>query len=76
MDEKWRIEVDHGACVGTGLCADAEPDCFKIEGGRSVVLRSLVEANERYLDVVEDCPVGAVSVYDAVTGARIDPGSR
>ncbi|MEU3838587.1 ferredoxin [Streptomyces sp. NPDC028635] len=76
MDEerttRWRVEADHGVCIGTGICAGVAPQRFQVVDGRSVPPAGELEPDEDVLDAVESCPVEALRVRDAVTGAVLD----
>jgi ferredoxin len=69
MNERWRVTVDRGACLGSGLCAGSAPKHFRLEDGRSRPVEELIEPDEVVLDAAEMCPAEAISVYDA--GGRL-----
>lgn len=68
----WRVTVDQGKCMGTGLCAGARPDRFVLDGSRSRPVQDDVEPDEDLLDVAETCPAEAIAVH-AADGARLAP---
>jgi ferredoxin len=72
QNTRWRIEVDHGACMGTGICAGVAPDVFQVVDGRSVPPAGTVPADENVLDAVESCPMEALRLRDAVSGEVLD----
>lgn len=70
---RYRIEVDHGACQGTGMCAGVAPDHFEL--GSDYLARPrlpVVEADESVVDAAECCPMEAITLVevdgDAATG--------
>jgi ferredoxin len=61
----WRIEVDPGKCIGSGMCAGVAPGHFRVEGGVAVPLAASVVPDDAVVDAAESCPVEAISVHDA-----------
>lgn len=54
-------KVDQSLCIGCGLCASLCPDVFELrEDGKSGVKNPSGECNLE--EVVESCPVGAISL--------------
>ncbi|GAA2408317.1 hypothetical protein GCM10010420_40720 [Streptomyces glaucosporus] len=68
----WHIEVDQGACIGSGMCAALAPDLFALEGTAAEVVRAETEPEERVLDAADSCPALAIRVTGAegVVGPR------
>ncbi|MFE6777870.1 ferredoxin [Streptomyces sp. NPDC057702] len=74
MTERWRIEVDQGVCIGSGLCAGEAPAAFRLGAARrSEPVTAEVAASERVLDVAESCPVEAISIRLARDGEAVFP---
>jgi ferredoxin len=69
---KWQVEVDRGACIGTGMCAAGASAYFRLEDGRSTAVQDFVEPDELVVDAAESCPVEAILVRDG-DGAVIAP---
>ena len=70
---KYRVVVDHPICAGTSNCVETAPEVYTLnERGLSVVLAGCTD-EEAVLRGAQSCPVEAITVYDAVTGARIHP---
>ncbi|MFD7653222.1 ferredoxin [Actinosynnema sp. NPDC059797] len=61
----WTVEVDRGACLGTGMCTSLAPEHFRLEGGTSVPVSSSVEPDDAVTDAAESCPMEAILVRDA-----------
>ncbi len=59
MNERWKITVDRGACLGSGVCAGTAPSHFRLDDGRSRA-------------IANTCPAEAISVHTA-TGHRLAP---
>jgi ferredoxin len=69
----WKITV-LPACIGSGVCAGTAPKHFALgPDGRSRPLASPVEPDDAVLGATASCPMEAIAVTDADTGAPIDP---
>ncbi len=59
-----RAQIDASVCVVCGMCVAAAPEAFfmdekgRLHGVEEIPARSLDDA----LQVMEDCPVGAISM--------------
>ncbi|MER7234250.1 ferredoxin [Streptomyces olivaceus] len=74
MDKKhWRLEADHDACLGTGICAGIAPDHFQVIDGRSVPSAEETPPDEAVRDAVESCPMEALRILDAGNGEVLAP---
>jgi ferredoxin len=70
----WRVRVDAGLCIGSGMCAGTAPGRFALNGEqRSQPVSELIPHDEQVLDAAVSCPVEAISVTDAGTGAPVQP---
>ncbi|MEV4535924.1 ferredoxin [Asanoa sp. NPDC049518] len=68
----WNVEVS-SECIGSGVCAGTAPRHFALgPDGRSRPLASLVEPDDAVLGAAASCPVEAITVTDADTGAPVD----
>lgn len=68
----WKITVSP-ACIGSGVCAGTAPRHFAIgPDGRSRPLESPVEPDDAVLGAAASCPMEAIAVTDANTGAPIE----
>jgi ferredoxin len=72
MSEHWKITVDRGACLGSGVCAATAPSHFRLDDGKSRAIQQDVEPDDVLLDVADTCPAEAITVYDAA-GRRLAP---
>jgi ferredoxin len=68
----WRVEVSRD-CVGSGMCVATAPRYFDLVGGRSRPRRGEVEADATVVAAADLCPMTAIEVFDAATGADIAP---
>ncbi len=68
----WRVTVDRGACIGSGICAALAPGQFALDGERSRPLRGATEPDETVLDAADSCPAAAITVAEGteVVGPR------
>ncbi|WP_406149029.1 ferredoxin [Streptomyces sp. NBC_01012] len=72
-EEQWRIEVDRGACVGTGLCVGTAFRHMRLDGGRARPVDEIVRPDQAVTDVAESCPMEAITVRNAATGEVLAP---
>ncbi|MBQ1074755.1 ferredoxin [Micromonospora sp. C31] len=68
----WRLTVDSARCVSSGFCVGSAPEHFTME---QVARPSadVVAPADAVLEAADFCPVEAISVFDARTGAQIAP---
>lgn len=61
-----RAVVDEDACVGCGLCVDACPGVFEMDGDIAKVIVDEVPENDADAcsEAAEACPVEAIKVED------------
>jgi ferredoxin len=68
----WKITVSP-ACIGSGVCAGTAPRHFGLgPDNRSRPLGSPVEPDDVVLDAAASCPMEAIAVTDADTGAPVE----
>ena len=72
-DTRWRITVDHEACIGSAVCAGTLPNRFKIVADKSVPIEPEIAPDDDVLGAAESCPMEAILVVDADTGAVLAP---
>jgi ferredoxin len=72
-EERWRITVDAGQCIGSGVCAGTLPSYFTLDGDRSVPVREVIEPNEDVLGAAESCPMEAIRVVRVGTDEVLAP---
>jgi ferredoxin len=69
----WKLSVSP-ACIGSGVCAGTAPRHFEIgPDGHSHPLASAVEPDDAVLGAAASCPMEAITVTDAETGATVEP---
>ena len=72
----WRLRVDGELCIGSGMCVGTAPGRFALnDEQRSWPVSELIPHDEQVLDAAVSCPVEAIRVTDAATGAPVQaPG--
>jgi ferredoxin len=72
--DRWHIEVDHGVCIGSGLCASSAPGGFRLDAARQAHPAAAdTEASEALLAAAEGCPVEAIAIRLRDTGEAVFP---
>ena len=65
----WRVTVDTGLCISSGMCVGTAPTRFRFdESGHSSPVRELTEPDDQVRDAAVSCPVEAILLTDAETG--------
>jgi ferredoxin len=68
----WRVTVDTGLCISSGVCLGTAPDRFRLdESQHSSPVRALTEPDEQIRDAAFSCPVEAILLTDADTGEPV-----
>ncbi|GLW13781.1 MULTISPECIES: ferredoxin [Streptomyces] len=74
MGERWRVEVDRGVCIGSGMCVATAPDGFRLDTARqSHPVAPEADAAADILAAAEGCPVEAITVTLAGSGEAVFP---
>jgi len=74
MERILRVWVDHGLCVGNGTCLTIAPRVFVHNADRqSEAVNPAGDSPAQILRAAENCPVSAIHVEDAASGARLFP---
>jgi ferredoxin len=69
---RWRVEVT-ADCLGSGLCVIAARRHFHLVDGHSRTRHAEVEPDDAVLAAAELCPMSAIGLFDADTGAAVAP---
>jgi ferredoxin len=72
-DAQWRISVDKDTCIGSAVCAGTLPGRFRIVNDKAVPVDEVITPDDDVLDAAESCPMEAILVQDAATGAVLAP---
>lgn len=69
----YRIDIDLLTCVGFGECMKTAPGVFRLDElmNQSTVVNAEGADDDTVLQAAEACPVSAISLYDATTGAKV-----
>ena len=74
MGERWHVEVDHGLCIGSGMCVSTAPGRFRLDPGRqSCPVTPEDTPSESVLAAAEGCPVEAISIVLADSRKAVFP---
>jgi len=57
-----KVTVDSSTCVGCGLCEQACPEVFEIQGDGIAHVKTDVCATHNLKEIAEQCPVNAINV--------------
>jgi ferredoxin len=69
----WRVRVDAGLCMSSGVCVGTAPDHFAFdENQHSRPVRDTIEPDEAVRDAAASCPVEAIRLADAATGEPVE----
>jgi ferredoxin len=61
-------------CVGSGMCVGHAPAAFELASGRQSSPKvAEVDPDDAVLEAAENCPVEAITITVAVTGAAVFP---
>ena len=72
-DERWRITVDQGTCIGSAVCVGSAPNRFALNGATSEPIDSEVDPDDDVLGAAESCPMEAIRVVEIGTGTVLAP---
>ena len=63
-ENRIRIEVDRGLCIGSGDCVDTAPAVFELDDeDKAVVIDPDGEPSDLVIEAASNCPVTAIFVY-------------
>lgn len=65
------VQIDDGACLAHGDCAAVAPGVFALTGDVAELVAPGTDAQLRA--AARACPAGAILLFDAATGAEVDP---
>ncbi|AOS62459.1 ferredoxin [Actinoalloteichus hymeniacidonis] len=70
---RWKIDVNQGACVGSGMCAGTAPEHFRLDGAAASAISEEIDAHDGVIDAADSCPVEAILVRELVGGKVVAP---
>lgn len=70
---RWRVEVDRGRCLGSGVCAALAPRTFALDDEHHATAPREVNADPAVLQAACACPVEAITLVEAKTGRVLIP---
>lgn len=72
-DDQWRISVDRTTCLGSGMCIGVAPGHFALVDGLSSPRHEKAPPDTAVVEAAESCPVEAILITTADSGATIAP---
>jgi ferredoxin len=66
----YRIVIDQSLCSGFGSCVDLLPGAIRLDGGVARAVSADVP-DPAALEAAAGCPMGAITIFDAVSGAQV-----
>ena len=72
-DQRWRITVDKGTCIGSAVCVVSAPNRFALDGATSSPINDEIEPDEAAIDAAGSCPMEAIRIVEIATGAVLAP---
>ena len=64
----WRVTVDSGLCIGSGMCVGTAPKRFRFDSNqRSAPVDAVIEPDDAVRDAAMSCPVEAITLTDTDT---------
>ncbi|WP_067025055.1 ferredoxin [Streptomyces dysideae] len=72
-ESRWRISVDRGACIGSGVCMGDRPDRFMLRNGQSEPIDAEINADDEVLAVADSCPREAIRIVEVSSGNVLAP---
>jgi ferredoxin len=73
MERKLEVAVDQSLCVGAESCVYTAPGTFRVEDGKTFVILPPGDDESAIVDAALTCPMQAITVRDADTGADLRP---
>jgi ferredoxin len=74
MTDNWRVTVEPGACIGSGICRSLAPQVFVLGDDRvSRPAHALVGEDLAIVDAANCCPVQAIWITELASGRLIAP---
>ena len=71
----WRVTVDAGLCISSGLCLGTAPGRFQFDkSGHSTPVLALIDPDDLVRDAAASCPVEAILLIDPDTRKPVPLG--
>jgi ferredoxin len=72
-DERWRITVDRGTCIGSAVCVGTVPNRFVLNGAAAQPIEDEIDPDEAVIDAAQSCPMEAIRVVEVASGKVLAP---
>ena len=74
MARKLNVSVDHNLCVGNQMCISIATKALTLNDDRQAIPADVdADTEEVVLEAAEQCPMAAISVFDAESGEQLFP---
>jgi ferredoxin len=68
----WRVTVDAGLCISSGMCLSTAPGRFQFDkSGHSTPVLALIDPDEQVRNAAASCPVEAIRLTDPDTRKHV-----
>ena len=70
------IIINRDACAACDLCRETAPNTFEIDqDAKARVINPEGDSREVIIKAADSCPMGAITVRDALTGQQLVPNA-
>jgi ferredoxin len=77
VSAEWRVRVDRGRCLGSGMCAGTAPGRFELDDTQhSRPTSEVVPEDDDVHDAATCCPAQAITLTDTTTGRVVYPADE
>lgn len=67
---RYQIQIDSTLCSGYGACAELAPKVIALDKHGQATAPATATDDEAVLEAAAACPMGAIAVYDTLSGRQ------